>query len=97
MPTSSVTRAGLDELALELLRRFPCGRRRPTPRAISPPLTELAEHRVFRPAQRAYRVGRMGEHSYAVSGRASSGSSRGMTSTTRMRSPISSADCAASV
>ncbi len=67
--TSSVTRQGVDALALELLHRVPI--QAPAASAdLAPPVTELAEHRVFRPAaQRGYRVRRTGEHSYAVSGR----------------------------
>jgi GTPase len=65
--TSSVTRAGLDELARELLLRVP----------IEPPSAgeelaaeeELAEHRVFRPAaDRGWRVERTGEKAFRVSG-----------------------------
>ena len=70
--TSSVSGAGLRELAGELLRlvspdQAPAGaigsRRPPEPPA------ELAEHRVFRPAAgRAYRVTRIGERSFRVAG-----------------------------
>jgi GTPase len=73
--TSAVTRVGLDQLARELIRRIPA---RPdevdtdpsvaTTPAIAPD-GELAEHRVFRPAaRRNYRVQRIGEGSYRVSG-----------------------------
>jgi GTP-binding protein len=70
--TSSVTRAGLDRLALELVRRIPvqsaddCAA---VEQDIPPELEELAEHRVFRPAaRRAYRVEQIGERSFRVSG-----------------------------
>jgi GTP-binding protein len=67
--TSSVTHQGLDALALELLHRVP--ERAPAVETDqAPPVTELAEHRVFRPAaERGYRVRRTGERRYAVSGR----------------------------
>jgi GTP-binding protein len=66
--TSSVTRAGLDELTVELARRIslqqaaavvgPADGREP-----------LAEHKVFRPAaERSYRVQRLGGHSFRVTG-----------------------------
>jgi GTP-binding protein len=68
--TSSVTRAGLDELARELVRRVPV--QRPADAAGDddlPELEGLAEHRVFRPAAgRAYSVQRTGERSFRVSG-----------------------------
>jgi len=68
--TSSVTRAGLDRLAVEIARRVPGGSpvgqtadERPAD------LLGLPEHRVFRPAAaRAYRVQRTGEHSFSVTG-----------------------------
>jgi GTP-binding protein len=70
--TSSVTRAGLQELAGELLARVPVD--------VAPAhdvvaigadgAEELATHRVYRPAaDRGYRVERIGEGSYRVSGR----------------------------
>ncbi len=66
--TSAVTRQGLDELARELVRRFPTAPA-PAPSAAVPELSELAEHRVFRPAaERAYRVKRTGDHAFAVTG-----------------------------
>jgi GTPase len=72
--TSSVTRLGLEELAVELVRRVPL--QEPGPAALAdshqpqPALDELAEHRVFRPAaDRGYAVKRTGEHSFAVTGR----------------------------
>jgi GTP-binding protein len=68
--TSSVTRAGLDLLATELIRRVPS--------AVAVPDTdlmpvgsvgELAEHRVFRPAAgRTFTVARTGEASFSVNG-----------------------------
>jgi GTP-binding protein len=65
--TSSVTRAGLDELARELLRRVPI-----EPPSVAAELAaedELAEHRVFRPAaDRGWRVERTGEKAFRVSG-----------------------------
>jgi GTP-binding protein len=71
--TSSVSRVGLDVLARELIRRVPVGVA-PEPAAdvldrAGPAADELAEHRVFRPAaDRAYRVERVGDRSYRVSG-----------------------------
>jgi GTP-binding protein len=63
--TSSVTRAGLDELASELMRRVEVETVAPTAASDG----ELAEHRVFRPAAgRAYSVERVGERSFRVSG-----------------------------
>jgi len=63
--TSSVTGAGLDELASELTREVEL---EPTPTA-APSHGDLAEHRVFRPAAgRAYSVERIGERSFRVSG-----------------------------
>jgi GTPase len=67
--TSSVTRAGLDELARELVRRVPVQEAGADGDQADEPLAELAEHRVFRPAaERAYRVERLGEGSFRVSG-----------------------------
>ena len=77
--TSSVTHAGVGELAAELVRRVPqrtdggaagaaeTGKARgPVPAELP---DELAEHRVFRPAPpRAYTVRRTGEGSFSVSG-----------------------------
>jgi GTPase len=69
--TSSVTGEGVGELAVELARRVPlvaaeAGDAGATGQAPS----DLAEHRVFRPAaNRAYRVERTGTRSYRVSGR----------------------------
>jgi GTP-binding protein len=67
--TSSVTRAGLDELARELVRRVPVLEASTGGDAVEEAVAELAEHRVFRPAaERAYRVERIGEGSFKVSG-----------------------------
>jgi GTPase len=74
--TSSVTRAGLRELAAELVRRVPSA---PEPGGagglgglggLAGPLPEeLAEHRVFRPAaERSYSVRRTGDASFSVTG-----------------------------
>ncbi|MFZ0039891.1 MAG: GTPase ObgE [Solirubrobacteraceae bacterium] len=72
--TSSVTHAGLDELATELMRRVPPA---PDPQADrseavdggAAELAELAEHRVYRPAApRAYTVRRRGQGSFSVTG-----------------------------
>jgi GTP-binding protein len=63
--TSSVTRAGLDELADQLMRLVDL--EAPTPRADDD--GGLAEHRIFRPAAaRAYSVERTGEGSFRVTG-----------------------------
>jgi GTP-binding protein len=71
--TSSATRAGLAELAGELLRRVPVAaavaEEQPTPQAAAEP-EQLAEHMVFRPAQRAgFTVERVGPGAFAVRGR----------------------------
>jgi len=68
--TSSVTHAGLPELAAELVRRVP---ERVAPATAAAPdaelPTDLAEHRVFRPAAvRAYAVRRTGSESFSVTG-----------------------------
>jgi GTP-binding protein len=65
--TSAVTRAGLDELATELLRRVPLE----PPRAQDDLAAEdeLAEHHVFRPAaDRGFRVEQVGDGAFRVSG-----------------------------
>jgi GTP-binding protein len=63
--TSAVTRAGFDELATMLVRRVPIEASPHSP----PSDGELAEHRVFRPAQgRGYTVERTGERSFRVMG-----------------------------
>ena len=65
--TSSATRAGLEELAHELLRRVPV--EAPHPAAALAAEEELAEHRVFRPAaDRGWRVDPLGEGAFRVSG-----------------------------
>ena len=71
--TSSATRAGLAELAGELLRRVPSAASAtdepPAPQAAAEP-EQLAEHMVFRPAQRAgFTVERVGPSAFAVRGR----------------------------
>jgi GTPase len=70
--TSSATRAGLRELAAELIRRVPEEVSPPAAAALSdgtPPDLVLAEHQTFRPAaRRAYRVERTGEGAFAVTG-----------------------------
>jgi GTPase len=67
--TSAVTGVGLRELRLELLRRVPLEPGDGAREAGAEPPAELAEHRVFRPAaERSYRVRRIGERSFAVSG-----------------------------
>ncbi len=70
--TSSATRAGLDELARELSYRIPVQDDSPggTEDAVGTAApSELAEHRVFRPAaDRAYRVEQVGEGSFRVIG-----------------------------
>ncbi|MGH2874664.1 MAG: Obg family GTPase CgtA, partial [Solirubrobacteraceae bacterium] len=73
--TSSVTRAGLPELAAELIRRVPeepADRGEPgTPDAAVAELEDLAEHRLFRPApRRAYTVQRAADGSFSVDGMA---------------------------
>jgi GTPase len=65
--TSSVTRAGLDELAGELLRRVPLEAAPAVAQLAAE--EELAEHRVFRPAaDHGWRVERTGEGAFRVSG-----------------------------
>jgi GTP-binding protein len=65
--TSSVTRAGFDDLARELLHRVPV--EAPAAAEELAGAEELAEHRVFRPAaERGWRVERMGEGAFRVSG-----------------------------
>ncbi len=69
--TSSVTRAGLDDLATELVRRIPVQHTWVSEEhdRTQAPREELAEHRVFRPgAGREYRVQRVGERSFRVTG-----------------------------
>jgi GTPase len=65
--TSAVTRAGLDELAAELLYRVPLEAPRPADRL--PAEAELAEHRTFRPAaESGWRVERVGRGAFRVTG-----------------------------
>jgi GTP-binding protein len=65
--TSAVTRRGLDELSVELLRRVPVETVRPADALAAE--EELAEHRVFRPAaDRAWHVEQTGPHAFRVSG-----------------------------
>ena len=67
LATSAATGHGLQELAAELLRRVPL--EAPRPEADLADAAELAEHRVFRPAQRrSFRVERTGEGAYRVAG-----------------------------
>ena len=69
--TSSVTRAGLDQLAAELVRRIPEDRGWETQADVPAMPEELAEHRVFRPAAgRAYSVQRTAEGAFQVRGSA---------------------------
>ncbi|HEY3726397.1 MAG TPA: GTPase ObgE [Solirubrobacteraceae bacterium] len=69
--TSSVTGAGLRALSAELLRRVPAAEQT-APATVAGELApegELAEHRVFRPADsRSYRVKRTGEGTFTVDG-----------------------------
>ncbi|MBV9805079.1 MAG: GTPase ObgE [Solirubrobacterales bacterium] len=68
--TSSATRLGLDELAIELVRRVPVAEAPEGAIEVVSGGEELAEHRVFRPAaQRSYRVAKVGDRVYRVSGR----------------------------
>jgi GTPase len=68
--TSSATGAGLDELKLTLARLVPVHQQGERADESEPVLDELAEHRVFRPAaDRAYRVQRLADGSFRVSGR----------------------------
>ena len=73
--TSSATGLGLSELAGELVRRIPETIAEDEADGAGAaveiePLDELAEHRVFRPAaERAYRVVKLGDGSYRVSGK----------------------------
>lgn len=72
--TSSASGLGLHELAQTLMEMVPLDRGEDGPIGLRQPApggTEgLAEHRVFRPAEgRGYRVQRLAEHSWRVSGR----------------------------
>ena len=63
--TSSATRQGLDELERELLRRVPVGE----PVAAAAGESELAEYKVFRPAQGSeFEVSRLPSGAFRVSG-----------------------------
>jgi GTPase len=67
LATSAATGQGRQGLAAELLRRVPL--QAPRPETDLAEATELAEHRVFRPAQRrGFRVERTGEGAYRVAG-----------------------------
>jgi len=70
--TSSVTRTGLERLAVELVRRVPLeATRLQEPVAAGAPVQELAAHRVFRPAARSsVRVQRLAEGGFRVTGAA---------------------------
>ncbi len=73
--TSSATRLGLDDLAVELVRRVPADLGEPAPDGAAAaieiaPSDGLAEHRVFRPAaERAYEVVKVGDRAYRVTGK----------------------------
>ena len=72
--TSAVTGEGLGQLSTELLRLVPVEAGAPdegaADRLVAAQPTELAEHRVFRPgADRGWRVERIGERSFRISGR----------------------------
>jgi GTP-binding protein len=70
--TSSVSRLGLEELAIELARRVPVLSEVAAEDVEREPsgLEQMAEHQVFRPAaDRGYVVERTGDHSFRVSGR----------------------------
>src|SRR6202022_2435941 len=62
--TSSATGEGLEALAGAMYRHIPA-----TPIAPAPPqAADLAEHRVFRPAQRGFTVQRVGDRAFRVTG-----------------------------
>jgi GTPase len=72
--TSSATGLGLDELAQTMVERVPIYRGEDGAIGLPQPAPEatdgMAEHRVFRPAEsRGYRVQRLGDHRWRVSGR----------------------------
>ena len=72
--TSSATHEGIDELALELLRRVPVTAARPLDDLVA--AEALAEHQVFRPAAgREWHVESVGEGAYRSSATRSSGCS----------------------
>jgi GTPase len=63
--TSSATRAGLDDLATELLRRVPVA----DPVPLEDGVSELAEYRVYRPAaDREFEVEKLGAGEWRVTG-----------------------------
>jgi GTPase len=63
-----MTRTGLEQLTIELVRRVPLQPAREDPGA-GMPVPELAEHRVFRPAaKRGYRVQRLASGGFSVVG-----------------------------
>jgi len=65
--TSSATRLGLDELAIELLRRVPAAEAVPETAGED----EVAEFQVFRPAaRRSFEVERLGDGAFRVTGEA---------------------------
>ncbi|HZU61589.1 MAG TPA: GTPase ObgE [Solirubrobacteraceae bacterium] len=65
--TSAITGQGLAELARELLRRVPV--EEPVSEdGESPPMQDLAEHRVFRPGGRGYQVQRTADGTFEVRG-----------------------------
>jgi GTP-binding protein len=70
--TSSVTRQGLEQLSIELIRRIQLqapDRDEARQEDADAAASQLAEHRVFRPAaERSYEVTRTGEHSFSVAG-----------------------------
>ena len=67
--TSAISGAGLSQLSRELLRLVPVEPANAEEAAAAEP-AELAAHRVFRPgADRSWRVERIGERSFRVSGR----------------------------
>jgi len=67
--TSAATHVGLDRLVAEIARRVPSGPVLAEPVDERAALQDLAEHRVFRPAAaRAYRVTRIGERNFRVTG-----------------------------
>jgi GTP-binding protein len=67
LATSAATGHGLQELAAELLRRVPLEAAAPLAQLAHE--DELAEHRVFRPAQRrGFRVERVGDGAFRVAG-----------------------------
>jgi GTP-binding protein len=68
--TSSVTRAGLDELATRLLRALPAHRAGgEQPQEPLPEIEGLAEHRTFRPGvDRGFEITRSGEGAYRIAG-----------------------------